>query len=228
MGEVQIRGALLDRSATRRHALAGHLSSGEMRRVARLHHPDDRARSLVSRGLLREFLSGYLGVPPREVSFRYGVNGKPALSGHQGEGGIHFNVSHSGALALFAFVRDVEVGVDVEALRPLPDLEAVAARFFSEAEVESLMGLSPERRELGFYNAWTRKEAFVKAIGEGLSHPLRDFDVSLEPGGPVQLLRLACDDAGPERWSLVPLEPAPGFVGALALPAPRHRVRCWS
>ncbi len=225
---MQIRVVLLDRSEAGRHALARHLSAGELRRVARLRDPGDRARSLVSRGLLREFLSGYLGVPPREVSFRYGVNGKPALSGPQGEGGIHFNVSHSGALALFAFARDVEVGVDVEALRPLPDLEAVATRFFSEAEVGSLMGLPPERRELGFYNAWTRKEAFVKAIGEGLSHPLRDFDVTLEPGEPARLQRLARDDAGPERWSLVHLEPAPGFVGAVALPAPRHRVRCWS
>lgn len=228
MGEVQIRAAVLDRSDTARRALGRHLSADELRRLARLRRPLDQARSLVCRGLLRELLSDHLEVPPGEVSFRYGEHGKPALAGEQAQSGIRFNVSHSGALALFAFALDVEVGVDVEARRPLPDLMEVATRFFSESEVRSLLDLPSRRRQAGFYNAWTRKEAFVKAMGDGLTHSLSDFDVTLKPGDPVRLLRLAGDRELRVRWSLEHLEPAPGFVGAVALPAPHMRVRCWS
>lgn len=227
-GEVQVRAAVLDRSPTARQALGRYLSADELRRIARLRQTRDQQRFLVCHGLLRKLLSGYVDVPPAELTFRCGRHGKPALAGPAAESGIHFNLSRSGPLALFAFARDVEVGVDVEARRPLPDVEDVAARFFSKDEIRKLLRVAPKHRRAAFYNTWTRKEAFVKAVGEGLSHPLSDFVVTVEPGEPTRLLRLAGDRADPDRWTLVHLEPAPGFVGAVAVPRPHIRVRCWS
>lgn len=192
------------------------LSASERMRAARFLRAMDRDRFIVGRARLRQLLAARLGLRPDSIEFSYGSHGKPALAASLATSGLHFNLSHSEGLAVYAFAAGHEVGVDVEAVRPLPDADAIAARFFSPSEVEAYLSLAASDRPLGFFNCWTRKEAFIKAIGEGLSHPLDRFDVSLVPGEPATLLRV--DDVPGERcgWALHAFSPAPGFVAAVA------------
>lgn len=139
---------------------------------------------------------------------------------------LRFNVSRSGGLGLLAVVPGVEVGVDVERVRPFPELERVASRFFSPGEVGRLRRLPPSLRVDAFYRVWTRKEAFLKARGEGLTRPLASFEVSVEPGRAPRILRIDGPDE-PDRWILLHLAPAPGYVGAVALPVPGTGLRRW-
>jgi 4'-phosphopantetheinyl transferase len=180
-------------------SLRSRLSSDELARAARFHFERDRTRFSVARAALREILAHYLGTGPAEIAFVYGDHGKPALAPY---GDLHFNLSHSHDLALCAVTRGREVGVDVERIRELDDLEGIATATFSQRERETLAQLAGPERLAGFFNAWTRKEAFVKALGEGLSHPLDRFDVSLAPTARPRLERIDGDSTRAARWSL--------------------------
>jgi 4'-phosphopantetheinyl transferase len=214
--EIHIWRASLDDYAAHLHRLAAVLSAEEQARAERFHFEQDRHRFIVGRGLLRVILGRYLGLKPARVQFCYGQRGKPRLAEGLVDSGIQFNVAHARQVALYALVRGHAIGVDLEYVRDLPDLDHIAARFFSERENAARLALPAEQRLLGFYNCWTRKEAYIKAIGEGLTCPLDQFDVSLIPGEPVRLLGIAGDAEAADRWSLWALKPAPGYVGALA------------
>lgn len=178
----------------------------------------DRARFISCRAALRRVLAGLLGSHPAVVEFEYSPFGKPALAGqHRAE--VHFNVSHSHDLALIAASRGHAVGIDVEQLRPDFASEDIARRFFSPSERDALAQLPAEMRVDAFFRCWTRKEAFVKAIGEGLSYPLDKFDVSVTPEEPPRLLRVGVGDgaAAAASWSLHDVPVPSGFVAALAI-----------
>jgi 4'-phosphopantetheinyl transferase len=161
-------------------------------------------------------LGAYLGANPQELAFRYSVKEKPSLDGlHAGQ--IEFNVSHSGNLALLAFARQRVLGVDVELIREQADREAIARRFFSEYEQQQLAALAPEERCAGFYRCWTRKEAYIKATGDGLSLPLHQFDVSLKPGDESALLAMRPDASEAAKWSLREVEADTGYAAALCV-----------
>jgi 4'-phosphopantetheinyl transferase len=192
------------------------LSDGERHRVRRYRHDRDRRRFLVARARLRQLLGERLGVPPAAVELAYGRNGKPALAPRFAGSGWRFNVSHCGEVALYALSRRREVGVDVEAVRVLEEGDEIATRFFSGREAAAYRALAPRDRPLGFFNCWTRKEAFVKALGAGLSLQLDQFDVSLAPGEPARLLRIERGLGDPASWRLTAFSPLPGFVAALA------------
>ena len=168
---------------------------------------------MIARGLLRTLLGRYLQVSPASIVFKYGSKGKPALAG---PAGIDFNVSHSGGLAVFAFTADCEVGVDVERIRPRPDMQGIANRFFCSEEAAELMSLTAGQREHGFYLCWTRKEAYIKASGDGLSVPLDSFRVTLRPGQPARFVHVANDPTASTEWSLHDLHLAAGYAAALA------------
>ncbi len=173
----------------------------------------DRRRFVVGRGILRTLLGRYVGAPAQELKFRYGTFGKPVLDG----GGPWFNLAHSGSVALFAFSASVEVGIDVERSPAPPDADLISERFFSPAEAAELRALPVSERASAFLACWTRKEAFVKARGDGLSLPLDAFDVGFAPGQPCRLLRTGWSAEEPGRWRLVDLsDPAEGYVAALA------------
>jgi 4'-phosphopantetheinyl transferase len=191
------------------------LSADELERAASFRFDRDRNRFAVSRALLRRLLAEYTGDPASSIRFIYGSHGKPAL----GDGGIRFNVSHSQDHALFAFCREFEIGVDIEACVPRPIDGQVARRFFSPREVESLLALPHAEQGRAFFACWTRKEAFIKARGDGLSLPLQDFDVAFEPSVEPALLHTAWSNSDPERWSLFDLSAhCPGYLAALAIP----------
>lgn len=208
----------LDPPGDRVEALRRLLSADEVARADRFHFERHRRRFTVGRAALRILLGAYLARDPAEISFVYGEKGKPALAPAAGAApDLRFNLSNSHELALVGVVRGREIGVDVEHLRTLDDSESIARRFFSAAESETLLALPPEQREIGFFNCWTRKEAYLKAVGDGLTAPLDAFDVTLVPGEPPRMLTL---EGSPERarsWTLSHLEPAPGYVGALAI-----------
>jgi 4'-phosphopantetheinyl transferase len=174
----------------------------------------DRRRFIVARAYLRRFLAARLGVRPESVELVHGPRGKPALSRRFADSDLRFNVSHCEDVAVYAFALGREVGIDVEALRLLPDADDIAERFFSRCEYEAYRALDPRDRPLGFFNCWTRKEAFIKARGDGLHYPLDRFDVSLAPAEPANILRVEGTRGEDCEWTLHSFVPEPGFIGA--------------
>jgi 4'-phosphopantetheinyl transferase len=186
------------------------LSPDEQTRAARFVYAHHRRRFVAARVALRRVLADYLAQPPEALAFSYSPQGKPLLPGT----GLHFNLSHSGPMALLAVARR-RVGVDVEQIDPSRALPSIAMRFFSAREVAAFLSLPPEARVEGFFNAWTRKEAYIKAVGLGLSLGLDRFSVSLAPGEAPALLETRHEGDDARRWSMVALDAAPGYAAAL-------------
>jgi 4'-phosphopantetheinyl transferase len=223
--EVHVWRAALDPAASCVERLQHTLSVDELQRAARFHFPRDRRRFIVARGALRNILGRYTGVPPSELRFRYSAYGKPTLADI--EDGLRFNISHSHEVALFAVTRGREVGVDLEYLRMDVACEEIAEHFFSARERASLRALPMEVKHQAFFNCWTRKEAYIKAHGEGLSLPLDQFDVSLAPGEPAALLATRHDHRDVWRWSLQALMPGPGYAAAVVVEGQGWHITCW-
>jgi 4'-phosphopantetheinyl transferase len=197
--------------------LLATLSDDEREKAARFRFPVHRDRFVAGRGIQRAILSRYLSIAPAAIRYRLTGHGKPELDGAAAASGIRFNVSNTESFALLAFTLGREIGVDVEHLREMPDGEAIAQRFFSAPENQVFAGIPAHQRDLAFFTCWTRKEAYIKAVGEGLSMPLDRFDVTLVPGEPARLLRTRGNDAEAARWTLRELDPGPGYLGALAV-----------
>lgn len=211
-------------------ALAGLkpiLSEDERQRADRFHYERDRRAFTVAHAALRLILSRYLSASPPELRFCESAHGKPSLAGDAGMPPLRFNLSHSHELALVAVSRGREVGVDLEWLRPELATRNVAEQYFSAAELTVLRALAGEAWVQGFFNCWTRKEAYIKARGEGLSMPLDAFDVALAPGEAARLLNTRPDPRDADRWRLVALHPGEGYAAAVAAEGQRWAVRCW-
>ena len=194
------------------------LSRDEHERAARFHFERDRQHFKASRSALRIILGRYLNLPPESLEFAQTEYGKPFLTNLEAAG-VFFNLSHSGEVALIAVARERELGVDVEFMRPDFATNEVAEHFFSMAEIYTLSGLEPHLRTQAFFNCWTRKEAYVKARGEGLSMPLDVFDVSLAPDVSAAMLNNRVDKSEPARWIFQDLHIASDYAGALVVEA---------
>jgi 4'-phosphopantetheinyl transferase len=203
------------------------LSRDERERAAWFRFQEDRRKFIVARGALRSMLSGYALRTPAELRFSYSPRGKPALSDASGEPSLRFNISHTHELALFAFSRGREVGIDLEYMRENLAAERIAERTFSPLEVASLRQLPVSQRTRGFFDCWTRKEAYIKARGDGLSMPLNQFTVSLAPDEPAALLSSGYDPREVSRWSLKVLSPGSGYVAALAVEGQGWQLSSW-
>jgi len=198
-------------------AAAELLSDGERQRATRFAFDRDRCRFVVARSRLRQLLGERLEVGPDALELAYGVRGKPALAGRFADSELRFNLSHCDDVAVYALSYGREVGIDVEAVRVVPDADAIAACMFSRAENEVYRALDARDKPVGFFNCWTRKEAFIKALGDGLSHPLDRFDVSLAPGDPPRILRVASTTGDACGWTLHAFPPGPGLIGAVVV-----------
>ena len=196
------------------------LARDERQKANDLLFEGDRERFVVSRGVLRVLLGRYLCVQPGSLVFGYNPHGKPFLVG---AAGVRFSLSHSHGLVLLAFVRDRDIGVDVELLREDLGLDEIAARHFSTREVATLRSLPDSLRKEAFFACWTRKEAFAKAKGRGLTLPFNRFEVTLTPGEPAMLLSVEEDIREPFRWTMQKLVPGPGYAAALVVE--EHAVR---
>ena len=192
-------------------AAARLLSSDETHRSRQFRFEADRARFVVARASLRRLLAARLDAKPASIRLAYGAHGKPGVA----DSTLRFSAARCEDLAVFAFSDEAEIGVDVEAIRFVCDADDVVARFFSHSENEEYRHLDPSDKAEGFFNCWTRKEAFVKATGEGLSQPLDAFDVSLAPGQPARILRVGSRPGDECGWDLDSFCPAPGFVAAV-------------
>ena len=196
------------------------LEPGELERAGRFHFEKHRRHFIVGRGFLRSVVASYLGSSPETLRLEYGAYGKPALaSGHT----LRFNLSHSNEVALLACALDAEIGVDVEHIRADFASEDIARRYFSRAEVEVFNALPQEERVAAFFRCWTRKEAYIKAIGKGFSQALSAFDVTLAPD--VQPALLRAEDDAVSRWFLTDVEVGKGYAGALMVERPVAEVR---
>lgn len=203
----------LDRSPTELSALRPLLSEDENVRAARFVFDRDRHRFIVGRAVLRRILGRYLAKDPAGLQFSYNGFGKPWLTGDRAWS-LHFNLSHAGGVAALAVSHLHEIGIDIEERKPLK--EDIARRFFSTAEYSELRELSGRNYVEAFYRCWTRKEAFVKAYGEGLSLDLASFDVTLLKGEAPRLLRLAGDAEAPSQWRMANVSAGPNLAGAVA------------
>lgn len=225
--DVHVWRASLDPPASVVERLERTLATDERERAGRFRFSRHRSHFIAARGMLRAILGLYLEAEPAALYFQYGPRGKPGLAGDGDDGTLRFNLSHSGELALYAVARGRELGIDVEQIRSDRSDESIARRFFSPSEVEALLALPEGERRDAFFRCWTRKEAYIKARGDGLSLALDQFDVSLAPGEPATLLRTRQDAADAARWSLRDLPAGPGYAAALAVEGKSWRLRCW-
>lgn len=226
-GEIDVWLVRLDPEPGRVERLGRLLTPDEWERANRFRFDKHRRQYVVGRGVLRTLLGAYTGTRPELVRFTYGPRGKPFLAPPLDASGLQFNLSNSDERALVGFIRGTEVGVDIEYLKPMPDCEQISERFFSESEREVLRSIPFPAKEETFFNCWTRKEAYLKAVGEGLAAPLDSFDVTLAPGAPPRMLTLKGDAERAARWFFHHLRPAPDYIGAVAVEEGDWVVRTW-
>jgi 4'-phosphopantetheinyl transferase len=224
--EVHVWRATLDILPSAIAELDRLLAPAERARASRFHRQIDRTRHVLGRGLLRVLLGSVLNMPPDRLQFTYNEFGKPSLAASCGLQ-AQFNVSHSADLLLIAIAIDRAVGVDVEQVRTDVDFDAIAARFFSVAEQRLLAALPQDLKRCAFYSCWTRKEAYLKARGDGLAMPLDTFDVSILPDEEPRLLETRHDPADARRWMLQNLAPGNNYLAALAVEGSGWSAKCW-
>jgi 4'-phosphopantetheinyl transferase len=198
------------------------LSLGDLALASHFVFARDRDRFVAGRMILREILGKYLGRPSAEITFIYGPQRKPQVSLNDSDPPIRFNISHSAGLAVYAIVLNREIGVDIEAIRDDLPTQEITDRFFSDREISEFRSLPVHKRNEAFFLCWTRKEAYLKALGSGLSVPLDSFDVSLTPGNPACL---HSHDA--TRWTLRCFQPQKAYAGAVVAEGNHLKLDLW-
>ncbi len=224
--EIHVWRLCVPRAASIRPHVEPLLAAEEVARAERFHFEQHRLIYILGRGLLRMLLGSYLGHPAKELRFSTNEHGKPTLATEPSTG-LQFNLSHSGDWIVHAVTRGRAVGIDIEQVRPRTNLEAIARRFFSPQEVAVLFALPEAEREAAFFRCWSRKEAYIKAVGRGMSIPLDAFDVSLAPGEPARLLEARGEAIAPGPWDMQALDVTAGYAAAVAAHGTGWSVRCW-
>jgi 4'-phosphopantetheinyl transferase len=227
-GEVHVWRARIDGAPESLVKLRQTLSIAECDRAGKFYFMPDRARYVIGRGLCRILLGRCLGIPPERLSFAYGPKGKPKLAEELQQSQLHFNVTHSGDFVLVALAYRYELGVDVELIERDVEVDGIAQQFFSANERASLIADVPaDRKHDAFFTCWTRKEAYLKARGDGLSLPLDSFDVAFLPEEEPRLIETRQDPAEASRWTLQDLDVDPGYKAALACESATPQLRTW-
>ncbi len=216
--EIQIWIVRLIASEARLEQCRSWLSVDEEARAARFRFDEHRRAFILGRGVLRALLGAYLDMLPQQIRFSYGPKGKPALP--DATHPLRFNTSNCGDLAVYAFLNGCEIGIDVERVRPIPDMEQIAARFFAAEESAELMTLPAPERPAAFFSCWTRKEAYIKAVGDGLAVALDSFRVTFRRGEEPKMVCLGGSTEAAGVWTLYDFSPAAEHAGALAYLGP--------
>lgn len=198
------------------------LSADERQRADRFQFEPHRNMFIVAHGVLRKLLRRYIGISDFDITFAYGPGGKPSLPDSR----VEFNISHTDGVIVLAFAQDCPLGVDVERIRPVEEMMQIASRYFCSAEAQELGELPEAQRERAFFLCWTRKEAYIKAIGKGLSIPLSEFRVTLRQEESARFLHIDKKPSTSSEWALYNLEISADYAAALAhRGAPRHIVQ---
>jgi 4'-phosphopantetheinyl transferase len=201
------------------------LSPDEVQRADAFQFEKHRRRYIAGRAAMRQILGIYTEIAPKELVFSYGEKGKPELAGELKRPEIKFNLSNSQDVAVLAVTQNLTVGIDIEWINPEFATDEIARRFFAEGEVRRLQALPVTERSDAFFACWTRKEAYIKALGEGLSVPLDSFEVAFGPGVPAALLQVRVNPSEIERWSMYDIAVTQGFRSALIVEGKGHRLR---
>lgn len=225
--DVHVWRAVLDAPTEYVQQMVKILSSDEQQRAKRFYFDRDRQRFIIGRGLLRTILGRYLGLEPSRVQFCYEPRGKPVLADVDNKDKLRFNLSHSQGLAVYAITCDGQIGIDLEQIRPFPNAEDIAKRFFSVRESTEISRLPPEQQQTAFFKTWTCKEAYLKATGDGLAGSLDQVEVMVTPEEPAQLLSIRGDSYIASGWSLYELKPASDYIAALAVAGQEWNLTCW-
>ena len=225
--EVHVWRASLDQNEATMAGLWELLTTEERRRAQRYCFQKGRRQFVVARGVLRRIIALYTELHPATLTLTSNRYGRPSLSSDSNPAELEFNLSHSGNLVLYAFSRGRAVGIDIEAVRKEIATLNIAENFFSPDEVAALKAVPADMRTAAFFNCWTRKEAFIKAVGEGLSYPLHNFSVSLAPHEEAALLSVRGDQRAAARWKIYALEPGAGYSAAVIAENPPFSLREW-
>lgn len=225
-GDVHLWSASLDLTQAAVDRLEATLSADEQQRADRFRSGQLRNRFIAGRATLRAILARYLAASPAAIAFQYNARGKPSLAPPWDRRGLGFNLSHAKGLALVAVAGGREVGVDVE-FGPIRHLAGMVARWFSAEEQRQWQALPAADQPAGFFRAWTCKEAWLKALGAGLSLPLEQVSVAVAPDEPPRLLSTGGDPREAGQWRLKCLPPAAGYVAAVAVRGPPPRLSTW-
>jgi 4'-phosphopantetheinyl transferase len=224
-GDADLWLVALDAPACAGHGLQSLLSSDERERAQRFVFERDRQRFIAARGMLRTLLGRYVRIAPDAIRFDYGARGKPQLRDGSGGPSVQFNLSHSGGWALLGVTRDAPIGVDIEVHRDVPEAASIARSNFALEETRHLLSLPPSQRVQAFFECWTRKEAYIKALGDGLSMPLDRFVVAFACADAPRLVSIDGSREAADGWSLHHCEMGHGMTGAVALQAKSARFR---
>ena len=190
------------------------ISIDENKRANKFHFKKDKNLFIMSRAILRVLSGHYLNIKPEDITFKYGEFGKPD---YDFETNLKFNISHSGDMAIFSFVKDFDIGTDIEKMKHDFDVLDIATNYFSELEIEALKKLPKQMQVEGFYRVWTRKESFIKATAQGLSFPLDSFSVSLNSNETAELLQTKWDENEKNNWTLFTFSPHEEYIGATSV-----------
>ena len=226
-GEVHIWLIELDAEPDLLNAWRGTLSEDEQRKANRFHFARDRNRYIAGRGQLRELLATYLEITPAEVHFAYGPSGKPKLAESSDASKVHFNLSHCENIALLGVTYDAEIGTDIERVRKVQDRDLVAKYFFAPREFDRLMGIADSHSEEAFFRCWTRKEAFLKARGTGITEGLHAFEVDFADERRASFTAMKPEFGAISDWSLEAIHLGAGWTGAVAVCTPQINTHCW-
>jgi 4'-phosphopantetheinyl transferase len=224
-GQIHVWRTTLDQPPSCLSRYFSCLSEDERDRAMRFHFEEHRRGFIVGRAFLRTILAHYSGIDRYQMRFEYGSYGKPSIAGLGTSPQLFFNLTHSCRLALLAVTREAQIGIDVEYVRAVDD--GIPERFFSHSEVAALRALPEHLQREAFFNCWTRKEAYIKARGNGLSLALDEFDVSLVPGVPAAILDIRDGMEESSAWTIEHLAPAEGYIGAVAIRAQNCNMSLW-
>ena len=220
--EIHVWRAFIDVNTVEFENLSRLLSVDELKRAGRFHFEIDQKRFVAARGILRKILAGYLNMDPVAICFEYNAHGKPMLAGDE----LYFNLSHSGAFALYAVARRKQIGIDIENMSGKVSVEQVAQQFFSKNEISALEQTDITHRPELFFQYWTRKEAFLKARGEGLSFPMEQCDVSLINGKILSPVTLQGNQKEVSNFYVRDLFPGEGYAAAIAIEEGVYNLSC--
>lgn len=198
--------------------LGAILSADEQGKAGRFLSEETRQLYVLRHAFLRLLISGYLGIEPASLVIQNNHRGKPLVNPFQNPQKLNFNVSHSGDLAVIAFLYANELGVDVEEIQPIPDMLLISEKYFSPKENQGLKELPKDQQPWGFFRCWTRKEAYAKAIGLGMSTPFNDFSVSFDPDNPAEFLEINWSNSQAKYWGLEDIPTLPEYIASLCFP----------